>query len=81
MCMLEDKSKMYEEMFSNSEFQMMGSRSTSGLGEMYEMPESVGGGYFWVYSLADQYSIKIHNFYFNEDVVADFPGHDGLSVC
>ena len=76
-----NSSGIYKELFTNVGFQDMGARSTSGLGEKYEMPESAGEGYFWVYSLADQYSIKIHNFSFYDDVVADFPGHEGLSVC
>ena len=72
---------LYHNLFHESGFVSKKTHKNKHLGEYYYMPGESGGGYFWIYTLADQYAIKIHNFYFHDDMVADFPGHEGLSIC
>ena len=72
---------LYQKLFQESGFIEKRTHENRQLGEYYYVPKESGGGYFWIYSLADQYAIKIHNFYFHDDIVADFPGHEGLSIC
>ena len=72
---------LYQKLFQESGFIEKRTHENRLLGEYYYVPKESGGGYFWIYSLADQYAIKIHNFYFHDDIVADFPGHEGLSIC
>lgn len=72
---------MYKEMFIKNGFLESNENKFTSLGQYFEIPKELGGGFYWVYTLDDQYSIKIHNFFFHEDILADFPGHEGLSVC
>lgn len=51
------------------------------LGTVYKIPDEAGGGYYWVYALDDQYAIKFHNFYFNEDFIIEFDGQENLNIC
>ena len=72
---------VYKQMFLGGGFNDRRVSDYPSIGQEFSVPSAIGGGFYWMYTLADEYSIKIHNFYFNEDLVADFPGHVGLSVC
>lgn len=72
---------IYKNLFLENGFIEKKNHKNRLLGKYYYLPEDSGGGYFWIYHLADEYAIKFHNFYFHDDVVVDFPGHEGLSVC
>ena len=50
------------------------------LGSTWRLSDSIGGGTFWLYSHQDLFDIKIHNFYFHEDMVLDFSGPECLSI-
>lgn len=50
------------------------------MGECWRIDESIGGGYYWIYTSKKHYNIKIHNFWFHKDTVIDMAIPEVLSV-
>ena len=49
-------------------------------GSTWKLSNEIGGGYFWLFSVKDLYSIKIHNFYFHKDTIMEFSWPECLSI-
>ncbi|MBE6015952.1 MAG: helix-turn-helix transcriptional regulator [Lachnospiraceae bacterium] len=49
-------------------------------GDCYEFAPEYGNGYYWYYDKSEQYNIKIHDFYFNEDTMLNMDLPECLSV-
>jgi len=50
------------------------------MGLCWELAETVGQGYYWIYHQKDLFDIKIHNFCFHEDAVFEFRLPKCLSI-
>ncbi len=49
-------------------------------GRCWEISSTVGGGYYWVYAKQDLFDIKIHDFFFHEDLCLDVQIPEGISI-
>lgn len=49
-------------------------------GETYQLDERLGTGYYWIYSKADLFDIKIHDFCFNEDYIFECETPECVSI-
>ena len=50
------------------------------VGTTWQLSNELGGGYFWLFSVKDLYSIKIHDFYFHNDTIMEFSWPECLSI-
>ena len=49
-------------------------------GEYWRLDDNLGGGYYWVYDSGMGYYVKIHDFWFREDVTVNMALPEALSV-
>jgi AraC-like DNA-binding protein len=49
-------------------------------GRCWEISDTVGSGYYWVYARQDLFDIKIHDFYFHEDFCLDVEIPECISI-
>lgn len=50
------------------------------IGSTWKFSDKIGGGYFWLYSVKDLYSIRIHDFFFHKDTIMEFSWPECLSI-
>lgn len=71
----------YEDLLSNSGFIPIKNEGCFGNhGKCFRLPAEIGGGYYWIYEPNDMFNIKIHNFWFKDDLVCDMNFPEGLSI-
>lgn len=71
----------YKEQFDEKGFiPTPDNQSYCNIGSTWKFSEEIGGGYFWIYSVQDLYSIKIHDFFFHKDTIMEFSWPECLSV-
>lgn len=49
-------------------------------GTVWKLSDSIGEGFYWIYGQKNLYDIKIHDFYFHEDMVIDFSCPECLNI-
>lgn len=79
--MKEKKKGYYQELFEEMHFKpCLVPEGFPPEGECWQLTSAGGGGYYWIYESGDRYNIKIHDFWFREDVVTDMSIPECLSV-
>ena len=49
-------------------------------GQCWEISSEIGGGYYWVYAKQNLFDIKIHDFFFHNDVCLDMEIPECISI-
>lgn len=71
----------YKEQFAEKGFILDTENHTyCGIGSTWKFSDEIGGGYFWLYSVKDLYSIRIHDFFFHKDTIMEFSWPECLSI-
>ncbi|MCQ5034367.1 AraC family transcriptional regulator [Coprococcus sp. DFI.6.81] len=71
----------YKEQFDEKGFiPAPDNQSYCNIGSTWKFSDEIGGGYFWIYSVQDLYSIKIHDFFFHKDTIMEFSWPECLSI-
>ena len=79
--MKEEILKYHDDYLTSSGFSLNSSADFSSMGQCWKLAPSLGEGHYWIYSHKDLFAITIHNFYFHDNFIMNYPLMDNLSIA